>query len=70
MPTESEWNQAIEAAARECETRIAEPFGRMAQAFGVGKSDHAEGGDLAGLKALTAEECAGFIRELRREEPA
>jgi hypothetical protein len=54
----------IEAGAGECKARIAEPFARMAKALGVGKSDHARGGDLAAVKAITAEECAAFIRSI------
>lgn len=58
----------LEEAARICETKIAEPFGRLAQAMGVGKAEHAQGGDLSALKAITAEECAASIRGLKGDQ--
>lgn len=58
--------QTLEEAALACEAFGAR-FGRLAEAFGVGKSDHAQGGDLAALKALTAEECAAAVRALKEQ---
>ena len=59
-------DDALEEAAKVCEG-LGERFGSLAKAFGVGKSDHAEGGDLCGIKAITAEECAALIRQKKGE---
>lgn len=39
-----------------------ERWGSLATALGVGKSERAEGGDLAALKAITLSEAAEMIR--------
>ena len=57
-------NDVLEEAALACE-KLGSRFARLAEAFGVGKADHAEGGDLCALKAITAEECAAAIRKLK-----
>ena len=57
-------NDALEEAALACEA-LGARFARLARTFGVGKADHAEGGDLCGIKAITAEECAAAIRKLK-----
>lgn len=64
-----ERDQALEAAAKAIEATIAEPFERLARAFGVGKSNRPEGGDLAALKAVTAAECAAIVRSMITPDP-